>query len=204
MLVDMKLREFVEAVAAKTPTPGGGAVAAAACSMGAALGIMAARYSEGPEAQASAGALEDLKVALVPLVDQDAEAYDAVSTAFGLPKGTDEEKKRRKAAVQTALKDAAEVPLQTMMTAVRALEAVASLAPHGNRNLASDLASGAIMLTAGLECASHNVLINAAMIVDKEVAERLTAEDERLRVRAQELRKSVLKDVERLQKADKK
>jgi formiminotetrahydrofolate cyclodeaminase len=203
VLVDLKLTDFIESVAAKTPTPGGGAVAAAACALGSALGVMAARFSAGPESLAAAGSLEEMKVAFVPMVDQDAEAYDAVSTAFGLPKGTDEEKRRRKEAIQRALKDAAEVPLKVCLTAVRALELLVDLAPHCNKNLVSDLASGAIMLSAGLESASHNVRINASMLVDKEVAARLTAEDARLTARGAELRKQVLKEAERLQKASK-
>jgi len=204
VLVDMRLCDFIEAVAAKTPTPGGGAVAAAACALGSALGTMAARFSSGPEAVAAAGTLEELKAAFVPLVDQDAEAYNQVSAAFGLPKSNDDEKKRRKEAIQNALKEAAEVPLQVMMSALRALQALAEFAPRCNRNLVSDLASAALMLGAGMEGAAHNVRINAAMIDDKPMKERLESEDRRLSAGAGELRARTLADVEKLQKSGKK
>jgi formiminotetrahydrofolate cyclodeaminase len=204
MLIDMKLSDFVEAVAAKTATPGGGAVAAAACSMGAALGIMVARYSNGPEAQKGAGELEELKAALLPLVDQDAEAFDHVSAAFGLPKASDEEKKRRKEAIQNALKEAAEVPLKVMMISVRALEALSAFASKGNKNLVSDLATGALMLETGMQGASHNVRVNAASLVDKAAKERLQAEDKRLLARAAELRQRILGEIEKLSKSEEK
>ncbi len=198
MLIDMRIADFVEAVAAKTPTPGGGAVAALSASLGAALGIMAARYSQGPEPLKAAGELEELKAALLPMVDQDAEAYNLVSGAYGLPKGTEEEKKRRKEAIQIALRDAAEVPLKVMMTGVRALESLAHFASKCNKNLASDLASGTLLLATGIEGAAHNVRINAAGIADKAVKERLESEDKRLSARARDLSQHVLKDVEKL------
>ncbi|MBI2931030.1 MAG: cyclodeaminase/cyclohydrolase family protein [Planctomycetes bacterium] len=200
----MKLSDFIEAVAAKTPTPGGGAVAAAACALGAALGTMAARFSAGPEAQHAAGVLEELKSTLVPLVDQDAQAYNLVSAAYGLPKGNDDEKKRRKEAIQNALKEAAEVPLKVMMISQRALEALVEFAPHCNKNLISDLASGSLMLSAGVEGASHNVRINASGLVDKTHRERLETEDRRLFARTFELRARVLGEVETLRQSDKK
>src|SRR5262245_51879358 len=98
MLRDTQLGDFIEAVAAKTPTPGGGSVSAAAASMGAALGIMTARYSDEPKAQEIAAALEGIKGKLVATIDRDAEAYSAVSKAYHLPKKTDDEKARRKEA----------------------------------------------------------------------------------------------------------
>lgn len=203
MLVDMRLSDFIEAVAAKTPTPGGGAVAATASALGTALGIMAARFSTGPEPQKAAGELEELKAVLMPLIDQDAEAYDQVSAAYGLPKSTDEEKKRRKEAIQNALKEAAEVPLKVMGVSVRALEVLTEFASKCNRNLASDLASGALLLGTGVEGAAHNVRINAASILDKPVRERLEAEDRRLSARARETQQHVLREVEKL-RAEKK
>jgi formiminotetrahydrofolate cyclodeaminase len=203
VLIDMKVADFVEAVAAKTPTPGGGAVAALCASLGAALGIMAARYSTGGEPQKAAGELEEIKAALLPMVDQDAEAYNLVSGAYGLPKSNDDEKKRRKEAIQIALKDAAEVPLKVMMTAVRALEALASYSLKCNKNLASDLASGALLLSTGIEGAAHNVRINAVNIADKVIKERLESEERRLSSRAKDLSQQVLRDVEKL-RAEKK
>lgn len=166
MLIDLTLRDFAESVAAKTSTPGGGSVSAYAAALGASLGIMAARYSEGPAAAEAARALEGLRDRFIGLVDRDTEAYSKVSTAYGLPKKTDEEKAKRRAAIQSALVDAADVPLQAMRSAVEALKALDPLSAECNRNLASDFAGGALLLKAGLDGCSWNVRINAAALTD--------------------------------------
>lgn len=198
MLVETKLCDFVEAVAAKRPTPGGGSVAAVSCSLGAALGIMVARFSTGPEAQEAAGRLEELKAQFLPLVDKDAEAYDMVSSAFGLPKSTDEEKGRRKGVIQNALREAAQVPLKVMMLSVRTFEVLVEFASKSNRNLLSDLAGAAFMTWAGMETAARNVRINVAGLTDKAVREPLDQEDKRLSARGAELRQQLMKEIDRL------
>jgi len=166
MLIDLTLRDFAESVAAKTSTPGGGSVSAYAAALGASLGIMAARYSEGAPAAEAARALEGLKDRFIGLVDRDTEAYSKVSTAYGLPKKTDEDKAKRRAAIQSALVDAADVPLQAMRSAVEALKSLEPLSSGCNRNLASDLAGGALLLKSGLDGCSWNVRINAAALTD--------------------------------------
>ncbi len=176
MIADTRIRSFLESVAAKTPTPGGGSVSAAAAGMGASLAIMAARYTEGPVSAGVAERLEGIKEEFVRLIDADAAAYDRVDAALGLPKEKPEEKARRKEALQSALREAAEVPLQAMRLAVRALEAVRDLGAVCNRHLASDLGSSAIMLEAGLLGCSLNVKANAISLADRAVAEELSRE----------------------------
>ena len=96
MLAQTRLSDFVEAVAPKTPTPGGGSVAAAVGAMGAALGVMSARFSGAPESEQS---LDAVKNQFLPLIDNDAEAYGQVNSAMALPKDSDDTKRRRKAAL---------------------------------------------------------------------------------------------------------
>ncbi len=198
VLRDMKLADFIEAVAAKTSTPGGGSVSAAASAMGTALGIMAARFSEGPKAQEIASSLEQLKGKILPFIDRDAEAYAQVSKAYGLPKKTDEEKARRKEAVQIALKEAAEVPLEGMRLAVGGLQALAPLFEVVNKNLASDFAGAALLLEAGLLGCGLNVRINASLMADKERRGRLEEEAGRLEKEGTELKSRLLGAVNRL------
>jgi formiminotetrahydrofolate cyclodeaminase len=195
MHADSRLSDFVEAVAAKTPTPGGGSVSAAVGAMGAALGVMTARFSDAPEA---ANALDEVKNGLLPLVDADAEAYGQVSRTMALPKATDEEKKRRKEALQIALAEAAEVPLKGMMLALRGLKALSSLAPGCSRHLASDLAGAAQFLESALLGCGENVKINAASLVDKERRLRLEQERARMTAEAAGLKASVLRGAEKL------
>jgi formiminotetrahydrofolate cyclodeaminase len=192
MLIHTKFSDFVEAVASKTPTPGGGSVSAAVGTLGAALGIMAARYSDATEVESG---LEAVKVEFLKLVDADAQAYGQVNSALALPKGSEEEKSRRKAAVQNALSEAAEVPLQGMLLAARGLKVLTELGPRCNKHLVSDLAGAVYFLDAALTGCGENVKINAASLVDKARRELLEKEHARLVAEAHSLRSRVLKDV---------
>ncbi len=194
MLAETRFSDLVEAVAAKTPTPGGGSVSAAVGAMGAALGIMTARFSEAPDVETG---LEPVKVEFLKLVDADAEAYGQVNSAMSLPKSTDEEKARRKGAVQNALTEAAEVPLKGMILAARGLKVLSELADRCNKHLVSDLAGAVYFLDAALTGCGENVKINAAALHDKVRRETLEKEHARLTGEGQSLRARILKDVAR-------
>src|SRR5262245_7758732 len=177
MFADMKLSDFLEKIAAKTPTPGGASVSAAVGAMGAALGVMTARYSDASEPE---HALDEIKNEFLALVDSDAEAYGQVNSAMALPKDSDDTKRRRKEALQIALGEASEVPLKGMMLAARGLKALADLAPICNKNLVSDLAGATTFLLSALTGCGENVKINAASLTDKVRRSRLEKEHERL------------------------
>jgi formiminotetrahydrofolate cyclodeaminase len=177
MFAEMKLSDFLEKIAAKTPTPGGGSVSAAVGAMGAALGVMTARYSDASDPE---HALDEIKNEFLALVDSDAEAYGAVNSAMSLPKDSDDTKRRRKEALQIALGEASEVPLKGMMLAVRGLKALADLAPTCNKNLVSDLAGATTFLQSALTGCGENVKVNAVSLTDKVRRARLEKEHERL------------------------
>lgn len=177
MFSDGRIPDFLEAVAAKRPTPGGGSVSALVGALGAALGVMTARYSESADAEHR---LSEVQAGLLPLVDADAEAYGLVASAMSLPKDSDDTKRRRKAALQTALAEAAEVPLKAMGLAARGLSVLAELGRSCNKHLGSDLAAASGFLWACLEGSSENVKVNAASLADKERGERLQADCARL------------------------
>jgi formiminotetrahydrofolate cyclodeaminase len=175
-LSQMRFEDFVEAVAAKTPTPGGGSVSAAVSAYGAALGIMAARFSKGDALAESSARLEEIKGELTQLVDKDAEAYELVHQARGLPKDTDDEKGRRKDAIQNALAEAAQVPLRGMQLAVEALEALRTMTPDVSPYLVSDLGTAATLLEAGMKGCEMNVLINVQSIKSRKLSGALKKE----------------------------
>ena len=167
-LVDLSLREFAARLAARTPTPGGGSMAACLAACGAALASMAFRFTSGEkfaEVEADmtrrAQALDEARSRALELVDLDAKAYDGVTAAYGLPKANEAEKTDRKAAIQAAMKHALEVPFETMQVAIGALRLAAEGAGAINKNLASDCAVGASCLAAAVEGAFLNVRINA-------------------------------------------
>ncbi len=176
MLADQTLRQFLEQVASRNPTPGGGSVSAAAGSLGVALGIMTARYTKDPAAEEASAHLQKELDGFVALIDEDAEAYGKVNAAMALPKNTPEEKSARKDTLQAALRDASEVPLRGMEKAVKSLRALEEVGRVCNPHLVSDLGSSALLLEAGLFGCSLNVRINAQSIRDPEFVERLAKE----------------------------
>lgn len=188
MFADMKLSDFLEKIASKTPTPGGGSVSAAVGAMGAALGVMTARYSDASEPE---HALDEIKNEFLALVSADAEAYGQVNSAMALPKDSDDTKRRRKEALQIALGEASEVPLKGMMLAVRGLKALADLAPVCNKNLVSDLAGATTFVESALSGCGENVRINMVLLVDKERRGRLEKEHNRLVAEAEALREKI-------------
>lgn len=202
-LVNRSLAQFVDALAARTATPGGGSMAAFLAAGGAALLIMACRFTSGEKYSAveaamaeTARRLDELRPRALALVDLDAGSYDAVSAAYSLPRSSDAEKSARAAAVQQALKGALEVPFETMQLALACLELAAPIAASLNSNLASDCGVGARCLATALESAFANVRINAASIKDEDYVRERLAKSESMRQRARELLEAVLRAVE--------
>src|SRR5690242_8358619 len=116
---DKTINEFLSAVAAPTPTPGGGSVSALAGALSAALSRMVAGLAQGKTGyEAVAAELAEienrgrkLQSRLEALIDEDARAYDLVIAAMRMPKTSDAEKAARVAAMQSAYRKATEVPL---------------------------------------------------------------------------------------------
>lgn len=188
----MPITDFVAALGAKTPTPGGGSAAAAVGALGAALGTMVARYSKGPAAEQTVRELEPLAAALVGLIDDDARAYDTVSQAMKLPKKTDPEKAARQEAMKKAFMRAIEVPLQTIDVSFKALRAIAAFAPESNKNLVSDLSGAVVFLASGIEVAAHNVYLNLQCLGASAAQEDLRKRTSQIVGEAEKLREQLL------------
>lgn len=198
VLSDLSLVAFTDALAARTPTPGGGSLAAYMAACGAATASMAMRFTSGEKYAAVASRmaecaeeLDRLRARALGLVQSDSASYDRVTAAYALPKSTEAEKSTRTAAIQAALTGALEVPFETMQVSVEALGLAAEAAGSINPNLASDCASGALALGAAVESAWLNVKINAGSIKDAEYVKAKVAAGEELRRRARELGASV-------------
>ncbi|MFW9852437.1 MAG: cyclodeaminase/cyclohydrolase family protein [Candidatus Thorarchaeota archaeon] len=190
VLIDMKITEFLEELASDAPAPGGGAAAAIAGAMGAALGSMVARLTIGKEDYANVEDLfktkleetEVLRAKLTKLVDLDANAFDGVIAAFRLPKETEEEKALRSAKILEEYKNAAEVPMDTVRACKKVIDILIEMGTKGNKNAVSDIGVGALCALTGLKSAIHNVEINLAYIKNKdpEYAEKMYKELEEL------------------------
>jgi len=192
-LVDMSVREFTEETASESPAPGGGSVAAALGAFGAALAAMVAnlsshkrgwdeRWEEFSDWAEKGKSCHD---ELLLLVDKDTDAFNEVMAAFGLPKGTDEEKAARTAIIQAATLEAARVPLEVMRVALRSMEVAEAMAHTGLSASLSDAGVAALCARSAVMGAGLNVQINAKDLHDKKVAAQLVADAGRLVAAAQ-------------------
>lgn len=200
MLTDRTVTSLLEAFSSADPTPGGGSAAALVGATGTALLAMVAGMPKSrTNAIAEREALDHaqtellaLRDTLADLIDRDASAYDLVIAAFRKPKGTDEEKAERKAAVQDAMRVATEVPLETMRACVAAMRAGLATAVHGNPSAASDAKVGFRLLMAATEGARDNVDINLGGLTDTALQTAIRDEAARLMAEAVTHTSSVL------------
>ncbi|MCS6801723.1 MAG: cyclodeaminase/cyclohydrolase family protein [Chloroflexota bacterium] len=175
MLADQPIRQFLEALASDSPTPGGGGAAALCGALGAALVAMTANLTVGrknyqdvdAEMRALAARADALREQLTALIDADAAAFDQVSAAYKLPRATDEEKQHRSDAIQRALKAASDPPLRMVEAARQVLELSVPAAQRGNSNVVSDAAVAAYLALAAMQSARLNVEINLRSIKDE-------------------------------------
>src|SRR5881227_3048882 len=167
-LAELKMREFCNETLSDSPAPGGGSVAALMGALGASLGGMVANLSAGKRGWDDklqyfsdwAVKAQQLKDELLFLVDEDTAAFNKVMDAFALPKESAEEKAARSAAIQSANKYAAEIPLRVMETAFTSYQLLAEMAEKGNPASISDVGVGLLAVRACVEGASMNVRIN--------------------------------------------
>lgn len=203
-LTALTVKGFADETARESPAPGGGSVSAYMGAMGAALGTMVANLSahkpgwddrwEEFSRQAEQGMA--IETELLRLVDEDTEAFNRIMAAFGMPKGTDEEKQLRSEAIQQATLFAAQVPLETMKTSSEVFALCRSMVETGNPNSVSDAGVGALAARAAVIGAGLNVKINAASLKDKDTAGTLIAEADALIAKACEAEKEILTMVE--------
>jgi formiminotetrahydrofolate cyclodeaminase len=187
-LTALTVTALLDAFRSSEPTPGGGSASALSGAVGASLLAMVAALpkpraatEEDAERLAAAGVrCTAIARRLEELVDRDSAAYDLVVGAFRMPKGTDQEKAARTAAIQRAMQAATEAPLDVMRACSDAIEQGAVVAAFGNRNASSDVQVGLELLGAGLRGARLNVEINLGSLKDADFVSRAGAEAGRL------------------------
>ena len=189
------IKDFVAEVASPEPAPGGGAAAAHAASLGAALGEMIAHLTEGrekfqdvqTEVRDALAELTPLRARLAQAATEDAASFERVMEARRLPQSTEVEKRERANKLEAVLKGAATIPLEVAGVAVQVLELLETLSEIGNPNALSDAATGAQLSLAAVASARYNVLVNIADIEDEEFAEEHRSRAGDLLERAREI-----------------
>lgn len=170
-------------IESSAPTPGGGAVAAMALGHGIALARMVASLTIGREkwvdgheiAEVFLESSESWISRSLELADADCQAFEAVMTAYRMPKETEEQKFERSQVIRGANLGAASSPLSIAEFCLEAISQIGPLAEFGNANAITDAGSSSHMIHAATNAAGLNVRINLGSIGDdaQEFEERI-------------------------------
>lgn len=179
---------FLDALAAKQSTPGGGGAAALTGSQAAGLLSMVINFTLGNKKYADVQSemelflkeSESLRQELLSLADEDETAFEAVSACYGMPRKTEEEKAARTAALQDALLEAARVPFVTAERSLAVMQMVQPVAEKGNTNVVSDAGVALYLGHAALQAALINVNINLKFIKDSAFVQDYSERRDRL------------------------
>ena len=126
-------------------------------------------------------------------MDADTKAFNGIMNAMSLPKGTDEEKKTRAAALEVATKVAIEVPFKVMKLSYDSMEVIKAMAEVGNPNSVSDAGVGALCARSAVMGAFMNVRINAANYDDKIFVNDVVARGKEIEDKAKVMEEEILK-----------
>ena len=205
-LVESNLKDFLSNLSADSPVPGGGSVSALAGALSAALCAMVAGLTLGKEKYRDAweemerlrDSADSLCSRLMDLVDEDSAAYAKVMAAYRIPR---ERKSEREDAVQSALKEAATVPMETLRITADLLDLVKSALDRGNPNCLTDAGVAAQLMRAAANGAAYNVRINLTAVKDRDFTSKLATETfeflERVEASLREIEKIVKDRLER-------
>ncbi|MFH1085708.1 MAG: cyclodeaminase/cyclohydrolase family protein [Chloroflexota bacterium] len=200
LFVDKTVAQFLDELASKEPVPGGGSASALGAALGAALVSMVCQLTIGKKGYEAAESelrrvlarSEMLRREVTDLLQADTEVYAAVMAAYRLPRKNEEHKAARHAALQAALKDAAEVPHKLAERSAEILALALPAAQLGNPWAVSDAAAGALLAEACIHAALLNVHVNLASIADADFAAQARARIAVLTAGKAELKDQVL------------
>ena len=181
-------REFVTVLASNEPAPGGGGASALVAALGTAFGNMVGALTVGKkkyaDVEADIIALKEKATALqadfLRLVEADAEAFEPLAKAYGMPRETEEEKAEKARVMAIVLKDACAVPMEIMEKCCEAIDVIEEFAAKGSALAISDAGVGVTFCKAALLGASLNVFINTKSMADKEYAASLNEKADKM------------------------
>mgnify|MGYP004725530941 FL=1 len=199
MMLEQKTTDFLEVLSSAAPVPGGGGASAAVGAFASALGMMVANLTIGKKKYADVEAeiierkerLLVLQKKLIELTDKDAEAFEPLSKAYGLPKETKEQIEEKERVMEKALYEASIVPLQIMKTVSEVMDELKALGEKGSRIAISDVGVAVLFARAALEGASLNIYINTRLMKDREQAERLNRESDHMITEVRKLQEEI-------------
>ena len=173
-------REFADILASKEPVPGGGGAAAYVGALGSALCTMVGNYTVGKkkyadvedEVKALMAEAIDIQHKLVELAEADADAFEPLSKAYGIPK----DDPTRDEVMENCLRNAVAAPAEMVRQSARAIELHDRMGQIGSKLMLSDVGTGVLLCKAALLGAALNVKVNTKIMKDREYAMNLNAE----------------------------
>jgi formiminotetrahydrofolate cyclodeaminase len=153
------LAQFLDRLAARTPAPGGGSVAAVTCAMAAGLVEMAAAFDGSGALDGVGERAHELRGQAAGLADADGAAYAEVLQALRMPAGPE-----RTARLDLAVAGAIDCPMQVLEIAAEVATLAADVAARGNRNLEGDAITGALLAEAAARSAATLAQLNVSML----------------------------------------
>ncbi len=173
-LLDLSLREFADELSTDSPAPGGGSTAALCGALSASLSSMVSNLTVGKKdyekvqdkVKEFAVRAQALKDVFLDAVNLDTQAFNELMATHKLKKKTDEQKREREKAIQTALIEATLVPFRVLEKSVEALDLAKGVALNGNKNSISDAGVAGLTAQAAAEGAFYNIKINLPDIQD--------------------------------------
>ena len=188
------LDQFHVELAAKTPTPGGGAVAGVTGATAASLAGMVVAYSftkslapHEPALRDAGARLARARELLLTLADEDAAAYQVLSDSLKIPKDDPARAERLPGAALAAT----QVPLSIMAACCDVLRIAATLPGASNPHLRSDLIIAAILAEAGCRAGAENVRINLPLLAEYDLAGGIEGDCGTMLRTASELRQTI-------------
>lgn len=203
MMAEQNMQEFIEVLSSKAAVPGGGGACAYVAAAGMALGAMVANLTTGKKKYAQyqeeieelLSKAEQLSKELMTYMDKDAESFEPLSKAYGLPKDTKEQQEYKEEVMEKALKEASLTPVALMEKILAALKILERLSVVGSRLAISDVGAGVQLCKAALNGASLNVFINTKLMKDTEMAEELNTRTDALLIEGNELADRIYEEV---------
>jgi methenyltetrahydrofolate cyclohydrolase len=179
-LTTLSCDAFSEKLFSKEPVPGGGGAAALVGALAASLAGMVGNYTTGKKTYAAyeddikgcLASAEASRAALISLVDEDAAAFEPLSRAYGIPKGSE----GRDEALEEATKAALLPPLKMARQIAALVDVLEVLGEKGSKMLRSDVGCGVYLAAAALRCAAMNVSVNTRTLADRAYAAEVDAE----------------------------
>jgi len=200
MLTDLKVTDFLDILASATAVPGGGSIAALSGAAAASLSQMAAGLTykkKGYEAcetqmQAVISKTSDIKKKIVENINLDALAYENVMKAYKMSDKSDNEKIKRKNAIQNALEKAASVPMKVAEDSFDILKLTETIVKKCNKNVIPDVAVACIMARSAVLAALINVGANLELINDKKFINDMNIRVNKIENRARSIEEKIL------------